>query len=198
MITSFIEKIDSNHEWPEMANYIVPFRLQAIDHHGIVAVDMKATIIKARDASEQIPNHPRHQDVGRALFLIKPDMDKAAKCLFDVGSKKLKHKENVLFVNSIEVDDECRGRGYGTLVMRQLAKYQNEAPLIVLRASPFLRDLEDIPIREHKRAHDQIRKFYVKLGFERIGLDVYAMQTKDLAFDVKVQRRKSAEMSGPR
>lgn len=198
MITSFVEHIDSHQEWPEMANYILPFKLQAIDHHGIVAVDLKATIIKARDASEQIQNHPRHPDIGRALFLIKSDMDKAAKCLFDVGSRKLKHKENVIFVNSIEVDDECRGRGYGTLVMRQLAKHHKEAPLIVLRASPFLRDLEEIQTREHKKAHDQIRKFYMKLGFERIGLDIYAMQTKDLAFDVKVRRRNSFEVSGPR
>lgn len=191
MITAIREKIDEHPEWPEMGKYLKKLSVEAIDHHGIVAAVLKATLVLPKDASEQIQNHPRHQDVGRALFLISPDLEKTAKLLLDSTGARRDSRQNMIFVNSLEVDDECRGRGYGTQMMRYLAKFQGITPVIALRASPFLRDLEEIPLKDHKQVHVNLRRFYSKLGFERAGSDVMSMGTKDLAFNIAVNRKQS-------
>lgn len=193
MITSIREKIDDHPEWPEMGTYLKKMKVEAIDHHGIVAAVLKATLVLAKDATEQIPNHPRHQDVGRALFLISADLEKSAKHLFGAAGNKPIGRQNVIFVDSIEVDDECRGRGYGTLMMRYLSKFHEITPQIALRARPFIRDLEDVPIKDHKQIHVSLRRFYSRLGFERIGNDIMSMGTRDLAFNVSVRRRTSPD-----
>ena len=180
-----IVKIDLNiSECPEidpvLGQFFSRFKMKAIDHHNLSIGDMSGLIVFAQKACEQQHLFPNHPGIVEQLFSLDRNLKKVAAPY--LKHAKDKHK-NVLFIDSLVIDDECRGMGYGREMLARLSDLEAITPIAVLRASPFLIELEDFPKSEHRSIKRGIHDFYRKIGFSYLENDVFIGHVKRLALN---------------
>lgn len=180
-----IIKIDlSISECPEidpiLGHFFRRFKMKAIDHHNLSIGDMNGLIVLAKDANEQQHLFPNHPGIVEQLFSLDRNLKK-------IATPYLKHAkdkhQNILFIDNLVIDDECRGMGYGREMLAKLSDLEAIAPIAVLRASPFLIELEDFQKSEHRLIKRGIHDFYRKVGFSYLENDVFIGHVKRLVLN---------------
>ncbi|MEG1347699.1 MAG: GNAT family N-acetyltransferase [Hafnia sp.] len=195
MLVEFEHRTKDYDCWPELSGFMKRFEMNAYDHHGLMVAEIEGLIVLAGDAYKRQAEFQKWPSVADQLFELDQDLKKAAAPFLVLkGTPRV----NTVFVDLLKIDDECRGRGYGTELLRKLSVYQDIAPLVILRASPLLSELEDIPKSKHKAAKTRLQAFYKSLGFTCAGEDTYSIRTKDLANIHSPARRLNPPQPDPR
>jgi GNAT superfamily N-acetyltransferase len=165
--------------WPDLSCFFKQFQMNAYDHHNLMIAEMNGLLVLAGDAKQRHAEFAPvwGNDFVDMLFTADQDMQKAAKPFLD---QKGIPRVNMVFVDILKIDDECRGMGYGTELLRKLADYQHIAPVVFLRASPLLIELEDIPRRQHGAVKENLHQWYKNMGFNQTGKETFTIATRKL------------------
>ena len=99
-----------------------------------------------------------------------------------VGMYFLFLKDDIVYLSYICVDEAERGRGYGSLILKQIAE-ENEGKRIVV-------DIEEVKDDEFFEETDRRRDFYLNNGYERTGVyyHIYGVDYELLSYGGIVSR----------
>lgn len=176
--------------WVELKPFFRKFTMEALGRSGLNLGDMHGLIILAGDARKQKKDYPVWENLPDLLFSATKELADLSKPLLD---NKGAPRVNTIYVEALIVDDECRGRGIGQQMMAKLYDLKDVAPIVMLRASPLLSELFEIPEEEHAEVKQKLFHFYEKLGFTKIGTDTFCIATKNLEQVINPELKQSRD-----